>query len=135
MTAITWGPQLETGIGIVDKQHKHWVDLFNALAASTEGDRKEEAILETLDALLDYSHSHFRTEEALMTRASYEGLEEHRAAHKVFTDQIQIFRDRVELHEWTLSLEVLEYMRGWLVEHVTATDREYVPVLNAAGVA
>lgn len=133
MASITWGPQLETGIGVIDRQHQHWVDLFNELSAAVEQGRGEAEVGKTLDALLDYSVSHFRTEEGLMARHGYDDLERHRAEHKIFTDQIRIFKERVELAQWSLSLEVLEYLRDWLVEHVTATDRGYIPTLSAAG--
>ena len=48
MASITWGRQLETGLGVIDRQHKHWVDLFNALARAVDEDRGEQAVNTTL---------------------------------------------------------------------------------------
>lgn len=134
MPLITWGKELEIGVGIIDKQHHGWVDLLNELDVALVEGRGLEQVAVTLNELVEYTHAHFRTEEALMAKHGYEDLPMHRREHRVFTDQIEIFRDRIELGQPALSLEVMQYMRGWLVEHITGSDRGYIAAFKEAGV-
>ncbi len=135
MPLITWGPQLEIGVDIIDKQHQGWVNLLNELDVALVEGRGLEQVGKTLNELVDYTHAHFRTEEGLMAKHGYEDLPMHRREHRVFTDQIEIFRDRVELGQMALSLEVMQFMRGWLVTHITGSDRGYIEAFEAAGEA
>ncbi len=134
MALITWGEKLETGLTVIDNQHKHWVGLINQLDQAMVEGRGLEQLVETLNALLEYTHSHFRTEEVLMERHGYEDLALHRREHRVFTDQVEIYRDRLELGQNILTVQVMQYMREWLVTHVTGTDRGYIGTLKEAGV-
>jgi len=134
MPLITWGKQLETGVSSIDHQHQGWVDLVNELDVAILEGRGQEQVSQTLNELIDYTHAHFRTEETLMAKHGYEDLKLHRREHRVFTDQIEIYRDRVDLGQMTLSIEVMQYMRGWLVTHITGSDRGYIATMKAAGV-
>jgi hemerythrin-like metal-binding protein len=70
MTFMVWNEHLETGIDIVDRQHRGLVDMLNQaaplLAASSRESMRDIGPL--LDGLLDYAGTHFRTEEELMAR-------------------------------------------------------------------
>jgi hemerythrin len=135
MDFITWSERLETGIQNIDKQHRRWVNLINDLHRAVAEGREQEGLREALDALVDYTQYHFRTEEALMKQAKYdeEEFELHCREHRVFTDQIVIFRDRLDVGFTKMSPEVTQYLRGWLVNHVTASDRGYIRPIKDAG--
>ncbi len=133
MSAIAWDSRLELGIANIDKQHKRWVDLYNDLDAAIAEGKEEEAVRKTVDELVDYTTYHFRTEEALMRQAQYdeEEYELHVREHKVFTDQMIIFRDRLLVGFQRMSPEVVGYLRDWLVTHITGTDRCYQDSVKA----
>jgi hemerythrin-like metal-binding protein len=135
MALITWGPKLEIGIGIVDSQHRRLVDLINQLNEAIEGGRGVAVVGETLEGLIDYTHTHFRTEEDLLKEHNYEDYDLHRREHRIFTDQIEIYRDRLDAGSLRISSEVMEYMRGWLLTHIGSSDRAYIRTLKDAGVA
>jgi hemerythrin-like metal-binding protein len=135
MALITWGPKLEIGIGIVDSQHRRLVDLINQLNEAMEGGRGVAVVGETLEGLIDYTHTHFRTEEDLLKEHNYEDYDLHRREHRIFTDQIEIYRDRLDAGSLRISSEVMEYMRGWLLTHIGSSDRAYIRTLKDAGVA
>jgi len=137
MPTITWGPELETGIDIIDRQHRHWTELMNDLVDAVKEGRGLDQVGTTLAELADYSISHFRTEEGLMKRANYdkEELDLHLREHRVFTSQVAMYKDRVELQQIQLSIQVAEYMREWLVQHITGSDRDYIDAMTAAGIS
>ena len=134
MALITWVKSLEVGIGIIDSQHRRLVDLINQLDTATEEGRGNEVVGETLKGLIDYTHTHFRTEEDLLKEHDYEDYDLHRREHRIFTDQIEIYRDRLDAGSLRISSNVMAYMRGWLLTHIGSSDRAYMRTLKDAGV-
>jgi hemerythrin-like metal-binding protein len=136
MAAIIWAKQLEVGIPTIDKQHRRWVEMYNDLDRAVQEGREEDKLSETLEALIDYSHYHFKTEEALMQQNGFDEEEFalHRREHHVFSDQIVIYRDRFAAGFHKLTPEVVQTLRDWLVAHITGTDRGYIRTLQDAGV-
>ena len=134
MALITWGPKLEIGIEIIDSQHRRLVDLINELDEAIEGGRAGDVVGNTLQGLIDYTHTHFRTEQDLLKKHDYEDFALHCREHRIFTDQIEIYQDRLNAGSLNLSGNVMSYMRGWLLTHIGSSDRAYIKTLKDAGV-
>jgi len=134
MALITWGPQLETGIAAIDAQHKRLVDIINRLNEALEANRRDEVMGEIFDELVTYTETHFTYEESLLTKHDYEDLENHKKEHRAFTDQIKMDRDNFKAGVWEFERGFLDFLRNWLVTHIQATDRGYLPTLQEAGV-
>jgi hemerythrin-like metal-binding protein len=134
MALITWGPKLEIGIEIIDSQHRRLVDLINELDEAIEGGRAGDVVGNTLQGLIDYTHTHFRTEQELLKKHEYEDFALHCREHRIFTDQIEIYQDRLNAGSLNLSGNVMSYMRGWLLTHIGSSDRAYTRTLKDAGV-
>ncbi len=134
MPLITWGPKLEIGIGIIDSQHRRLVDLINQLDAAMEEGSSSEVVGETLKGLIDYTHTHFNSEQELLKEHDYEDYALHCREHRIFTDQIEIYQDRLNAGSLKISKDVMGYMRGWLLTHIGSSDRAYIGTLKDAGV-
>jgi len=134
MALITWGPKLEIGIGIIDSQHRRLVNLINQLNEALEEGRGAEVVGKTLEGLIDYTHTHFRTEQELLKEHDYEDYDLHCREHRIFTDQIEIYRDRLDAGSLRISKDVMGYLRGWLLTHIGSSDRAYIRTLKNAGV-
>jgi hemerythrin-like metal-binding protein len=136
MAAIDWDTRLEVGIATIDKQHRRWVGMYNALDKAMQEGRDEDMLGKTLEALIEYSQYHFGTEEALMRQNDYDEEEFalHKREHRAFSDQIAIYRDRHDAGSRKITQEVVDTLRGWLVTHITASDRGYIRTLKDAGV-
>jgi len=135
MALITWSEQLSVQIDNIDRQHRRWVELVNALDTAVREGREDEQLKKTLADLVDYTHYHFKTEETLMQQADYdaEEFELHRREHRVFADQIKIYKDRQSAGFQKLTPQVMQYLRDWLVTHITASDRGYIAPIKEAG--
>jgi hemerythrin len=99
-----------------------------------KGGRGGQEVTSTLEGLVEYTHTHFRTEEGLLKDNGYEEFDLHCREHRIFTDQIEIYRDRVSAGFMDISKDVMGYMRGWLLTHISNSDRAYVGTLKSAGV-
>ena len=64
---MKWVPDYNTGIDVIDDQHKRILDYINEIDANTERAR----IKQILDNIIDYTQSHFTFEESLQEEAGY----------------------------------------------------------------
>ena len=91
MNRIEWQDDLDTGIEVIDRQHRRMVAMANAVCEAQErGDRA--AIGDVLEGLIDYTLSHFTFEEALMEDAGYAFADAHKRVHEVYAGRIEDYR-------------------------------------------
>ena len=124
MEIIQWRPTLETGIDVIDQQHKRIVDYINALRiAQVKGDRG--AVAKTIDDVIDYTQSHFTFEESLQEEAGYKYRVPHKRVHDLFIKKIESYRDRFEMGH-SIEAELHEVLAKWLINHIQHDDADYV---------
>ena len=98
MPRMVWQDDLNTGIKVIDNQHRRIVEMINHLHdAMAHRDRQE--IGDILDELVDYTLSHFTFEESLMEDAGYEFTRAHKRVHEVFVKRVSDYRLRFRAGE------------------------------------
>ncbi|MBN1533201.1 MAG: hemerythrin family protein [Spirochaetes bacterium] len=129
LTPFQWSPEYETGIEIVDRQHREMFARIDHLAVALyEGKGRTE--LEMLVIFLeDYVHEHFSEEERLMLEHNYPGYSDHRAMHANFIRMFEKIKREINVKgsDRYLALQVEREVRGWWLDHVMNTDRDYIP--------
>ena len=126
--AMTWNESLATGIASLDAQHKALFDCMNLLEAATQ----ERSMIRTcyvLEQLSGYVHSHFADEERQMRLHDYPGLTGHIRQHRDFTNKL--YQVRRAYLDRDITGDLVELLRGWLLQHVSRSDMDYVPYLTA----
>ena len=122
MEIIQWSPTLETGIDVIDQQHKRIVDYINALRiAQGKGDRG--AVAKTIDDVIDYTQSHFGFEEALMEDAGYPLLNAHKRVHELFIRRVAVLHQRFKSGE-DIAQDLHNVLARWLITHIQTEDRQ-----------
>ncbi len=134
MALMEWNPRYEVGVSVLDEQHRGLFDLVNKLHEGLGAGPESEMMSQVFDELRDYVNMHFSDEENLMKKHGFEGLEAHCSEHEVFTSKMDRYRISFQGGDSEASEKVLEYLRRWLISHVTGTDREYISHFQAAGV-
>jgi len=129
-----WSPQFETGLAIVDDQHRLLVGLLNRLAHVLALDADRETIDEALNGLREYTVFHFDTEEALMREAF--GGDEIETGHVAVHQQFQQEAAGIVLPEGGQALHdamhrVLSMLTRWLAFHILGVDRRMAKVMLA----
>ena len=81
-----------------------------------------------------YTQTHFLAEEALLQRAQYPNLAEHRSQHQKFVAQVKKFTDDLEKDNLANSITVLMFLKDWLANHIKQTDKAYSEHLNSSGI-
>ena len=123
---VTWKREYETGIVLVDKQHRNLVDLMNNLFKAHHQKHEKEVLRETILKLIEYTKFHFAFEEKHMAGSAYIKLEEHAAMHKIFVNEmINILNDLKKGDFENLTSHILEFLKNWLTQHILVQDRDY----------
>ena len=133
MAYLHWSNDLDTGIAVIDTQHRRIVDLINELNTANEtGD--PAVIKHVLNELVDYTLSHFTFEEELQLKANYPFYKAHKRVHEIFTKRVSEFQQRAAGGENVVP-EVLSMLKTWLVSHIKGDDADYVEdVVKSLGV-
>ena len=135
MPFIDWSPELELGIGEIDRQH-HWlVDATNQLHEEVVSDHpSQDLVAKLLAGLADYTVEHFITEELLFERFAYPRAEAHHKEHSRFIKAVRDWEQRHAGGE-PLGPEILEFLKRWLTFHIMKSDRAFAPFLKERGIS
>ncbi len=131
MPFIEWSDRLVTGVREADEQHKKLVNLINELYDAMKAGKGKEVIDKALNELVSYANYHFNTEETLMSKYGFPELSAHKKEHENFKAKVKEFLDKKAKGEATLTMEVMTFLKDWLVKHVMGTDKKYGPFLQA----
>lgn len=72
--------------------------------------------------MIKYTDYHFKTEEAFFEKYSYTEIEEHKKIHKSFVDKVVEVKEGPDSEKVTVSYDVMNFLRKWLLEHILHED-------------
>lgn len=133
MSMIAWREEYSVEIQEIDEQHKCLVKLINKLYDGLAAKKNREEIGEVLDDLVDYTRVHFAVEECLMRMFGYPDYEEHKAVHDDIAQKVHRFHDQWKGGDDAVGMELLSFLKGWLVNHINESDKAYAPHLTKHG--
>lgn len=121
---MKWLPEYNTGIDVIDDQHKRILDYINELQqVDIISDRAQ--IKEILDNIIDYTQSHFTFEESLQEEANYKYRVPHKRVHDLFIKRIEGYRQNFDEGK-SIENELSEVLAKWLINHIQHDDADYV---------
>lgn len=130
-----WNNTLSVGVASVDAQHQNLFAIARELHAAMSSGQGKTALGKVLDRLVQYAASHFAHEERLMRLADYPGLETHVAEHRALTAKVLELQADFRAGRTAISVQVLQFLRTWLQQHIQHSDKAYAPYLQEAKVA
>ncbi|HBO4520307.1 TPA: bacteriohemerythrin [Pseudomonas aeruginosa] len=130
MVYLAWQADLDTGIGVIDAQHKRIVEMINQLHEA-QGQHNQSILEEVIEELVDYTISHFAFEETLLEDSGYQFTRAHKKVHELFIKRVSDYRSRFEAGE-----DVAEELKGllgrWLFSHIRNDDANYASAVKAS---
>lgn len=120
---MEWDDSLNTGVEIIDRQHRSLVECVNELRkiGGRGGVIKSAMVMDTLRM---YVTVHFSTEEDLMRQHGYPELESHIAEHRAFVRRLDVLMQDNLRHD--NSAELAAFFDHWLENHLCHADMKYV---------
>ncbi len=125
MEYIKWSDELSVDNLIIDKQHKELFRLINDFYKAIVEKKNEEAIKKAIVDMENYTRTHFSSEEIMMKNADHVDLEKHLNEHKAFIDKVRDLKERYNQGRLILSLEVTNFIKEWITNHIKVTDQKY----------
>jgi hemerythrin-like metal-binding protein len=124
MSLLIWNPALQVNIKDIDEQHKEMLELANVFYQKLYIKAPENEILESLHEFSDYTISHFRFEENLFKKYPIANNETHTKEHEIFITDLTKLNARVKNNDLVVSVELIEFLRNAIINHIFVTDRE-----------
>jgi len=135
MPLMQWNEKMSVGIDSIDAEHKKLVGMLNDLYDGMRSGHGKEVLGKVLDNLIAYTAAHFKNEEKYFVQTGYPASAAHKKEHDDLTKQVLDVQAKYEAGAaGTLSLEVLSFLKNWLVTHIQGSDKAYGPHLKAKGV-
>jgi len=131
---MEWSAALAVGHAEIDRQHQVLIEIANRLNSAMRAGAGRQVCGSILDELVDYTVSHFSFEEKLMEKHQYGQRTAHLAEHRKLIDQVNRFKAQYGSGS-AVSVELLGFIRDWLLNHFLKVDRALASDLASRGVS
>jgi len=134
MAFLVWTDTLSVGVLELDNQHKRLVALINELNEAMKVGKSKDTLHKIFDDLVNYTIHHFSYEESLLQKASYVNYATHKREHDELTKKVKVLRDDFLSGKMMISIEVRDFLKEWILNHIQKTDKMYSSALNEYGI-
>jgi len=134
MAYVEWNDSMSVQVAVIDEQHQGLLRLVNELHDAMTRGQGATILGEIIDGLIDYTHKHFSTEEGYFEASDYPDSLAHKREHRDFVAKVTEFRTGFEEGRFMLTLDIMNFLGDWLVDHILGSDASYAPFLGHEGV-
>jgi len=124
MPLMQWNDRLNTEVGPIDDDHKKLVAMVNELHDAVSAARGKDVMGKILDGLVAYTATHFAREERAMAQSQYPAEAQHKAEHAALVKSVLEHQAAYRSgNTAVLSMQLLVFLRDWLLKHIQGSDR------------
>ncbi len=134
MALITWTNAFSVGVQEIDMQHQELIRLINELHDAMRAGKGGSTLGGILKRLIDYTVNHFGFEERLFAKTAYPESAVHIAKHASLTREVQALALKYESGQSVLTIDVMEFLRAWLTDHIKGADKRYTAHFHSKGI-
>ena len=135
MNKLQWNETLSIGSELIDNQHKQWIEHYNQAAKAVATQQEILQISKTLGFLIDYTETHFATEEKHMAAHNY-AMDEHKAHHeelrRTLADLVRDFEEEGVTHPLADAIDTC--LGNWLINHIQEVDMKFGAFIKEKGI-
>jgi hemerythrin len=133
MAIIQWNDSLSVNVVEIDKQHQKLIGMINDLHDAMLQGKGKDILGKTVNGLISYTGSHFKTEERYFDQFGYPEANNHKKEHSDFITKVSEFKNGFEKGKLGLTIEIMNFLSDWLRNHINGIDKKYGPFFNAKG--
>ena len=134
MSLMEWNESMSVGVAQFDDDHKKLIVLINELFDAVQAGRGRQALGGVLDELIEYTKTHFCHEEYQLRTLGFPGYEDHKKEHDALAARaLDIQRKYHAGATSMLSMELMNFLKSWLVHHIQGIDSLYVAFVAERG--
>ncbi len=127
---IEWEKKYSVDVEEIDIHQKKMFELFNQLIDMKSSKTDIKDCVNVITEINEYSKLYFSTEEKYLKKKGYPDFNSHAKAHRHFAKISISLRREISENEDSLTLDVIEEMRNWLINHILTRDTLYIPFLR-----
>ncbi|MBA4407716.1 hemerythrin [bacterium] len=135
MALLNWSDNYSVRVREIDTQHKKLIDLINTLHDGMKSGKGKEVLGGILNELVAYTVYHFGFEEKLFDKYGYPETIIHKRQHADLIAQVKKFVDSYNSGDGVLTIELMNFLRDWLTQHIAGSDKKYSDFFNGKGVS
>jgi hemerythrin len=133
MATLEWSSNLSVNVAEIDTQHKKLIEMINELDSAMKQGKGRTILGGIINGLIEYAGSHFATEEKYFDQFRYPESHSHRSAHTEFVKNVSKFKDNFDKGSLSITIEVMNFLKDWLRNHILRDDKKYTPYFNQKG--
>lgn len=130
---MKWSDDLSVGVDEINAQHQRLIELINTLHDAMIAKQGKTAVSGIIDELAAYTVTHFKTEERYMEQFHYPGYLSHKREHESFVEKVGSFQNDFNAGKLGLSIEIMNFLRDWVSNHIKGTDKKYTETFKKNG--
>ena len=135
LPVFVWREEYSVRIREMDKHHWAIFEKANKLYEAIDSDKEIRVLGETLTFLIDYTSFHFTAEQDLMKQHDYPQFENHLKEHQKFHSKVIELQESFKGNKSKMKTDILDFFKGWFIDHILTEDRKYSDFLNKKGVS
>ncbi|MBU0621457.1 MAG: bacteriohemerythrin [Gammaproteobacteria bacterium] len=127
-----WNENFQTGISVIDAQHRKLVELLNKLASHLAYGEEKPELNMIFNELTDYAQYHFKTEEGIWNKylATDKLAVDHAGTHHSFVDEVIKLRGKQETFATEQMIEeIVVFLTHWLAFHILESDKHMAKIV------
>ncbi len=124
MKFLLWESRFETGVGEMDRRHRHEFEMINRVHKAVVEDNPRDRIEAEMALLIEDVEEHFRVEEDFMTRLRFPQADAHREEHEDLLNRLRQYKSEFVNGEMTPAYQFLELVHSWFIRHLEGPDKE-----------
>ena len=127
---IEWDTKYSVDIEEIDDFQKKIFEMFNELIDMKNLNSDAKAYTGLISDINDFSKLYFSREEKILRKRGYPDFDSHAKAHRQFIRSSISLRREIAEDVNNLTLEAIQELRDWLINHIETTDSLYIPFLR-----
>ena len=127
---IVWKDEYRVGHDELDTHHSRMLAIINSLHHAMTTDEAESQLVSIFRSVLDYGQMHFKVEESILRKVQYPNLREHEEMHQAYVQRVTGLMQEHLATSHSLSLDVLQFLKEWWLNHILKMDKAYAPYLG-----
>lgn len=132
---FNWRKEFSVNVKEMDDHHRLILEKANTLHEAVESHCDRSHLEDALNFLVEFVAFHFVKEEALMEKHNYPEFEIHKKKHEKLIEGTLKLKERLKNVDVEMNLQVLDFFKDWIFEHILTEDRKYGPFLHVQGVS
>ena len=131
MPIITWKNDHSVNVEEIDSQHQQLINLINNLHSSVEECIDKKELEKLLIELVDFTRTHFATEETLMKAHNYPDLINHHKEHRELLQHLDNLVNAVLKGKYPTFYSDYDISSDWAMLHILDADKKLGDFLNS----